>query len=68
MSLTIVERSNPTTLVLTGRLDTNTAPELDVTLNRVLANTGIARLVFDLSRLDYLSSAGIRGTSVMRHR
>jgi len=60
MSLTIVERSNPTTLVLTGRLDTNTAPELDETLNRVLANTQSARLVFDLSQLDYLSSAGIR--------
>ena len=30
-------------------------------LNRVLANTGgAARLVFDLSQLDYLSSAGIR--------
>lgn len=60
MSLTIVEHSNPTTLVLTGRLDTNTAPELDAVLNRVLANTRIARLVFDLGQLEYLSSAGIR--------
>ena len=60
MSLTIVEHSNPTTLVLAGRLDTNTAPELDATLNRVLANTRIARLVFDLGQLEYLSSAGIR--------
>jgi anti-anti-sigma factor len=60
MSLTIVEHSNPTTLVLTGRLDTNTAPELDAALNRVLANTRIARLVFDLGQLEYLSSAGIR--------
>ena len=60
MSLTIVEHSNPTTLVLTGRLDTNTAPELDAVLSRVLANTRIARLVFDLGQLEYLSSAGIR--------
>ena len=60
MSLTIVERSNPTTLVLTGRLDTNTAPELDAALNRVITNTRTARLVFDLSQLEYLSSAGIR--------
>ena len=60
MSLTIVEHSNPTTLVLTGRLDTNTAPELDQALNRVLTNTRLARLVFDLSQLEYLSSAGIR--------
>ena len=61
MSLKIEEHSNPTTLALTGRLDTNTAPELDAVLNRVLANSGgVARLVFDLTRLDYLSSAGIR--------
>ena len=60
MPLTIVERSNPTTLALAGRLDTNTAPELDETLDRVLANTGLTRLVFDLGQLDYLSSAGIR--------
>ena len=60
MSLTIIEQPNPTTLVLTGRLDTNTAPELDRALNRVLGNTSIARLVFDLTQLEYLSSAGIR--------
>lgn len=60
MSLRIEEHSNPTTLVLTGRLDTNTAPELDQALNRVLANTRLARLVFDLGQLEYLSSAGIR--------
>ena len=60
MSLKIVEQSNPPTLLLAGRLDTNTAPELDATLNRVLANTGLVRLVFDLSQLEYLSSAGIR--------
>ncbi len=60
MSLTIEEHSNPTTLVLTGRLDTHTAPELDAALNRVLANARHARLVFDLSQLEYLSSAGIR--------
>jgi anti-anti-sigma factor len=60
MPLTIVERSNPTTLALAGRLDTNTAPELDETLNRVLANTRLTCLVFDLGQLEYLSSAGIR--------
>jgi len=60
MSLTIVEHANPTTLVLTGRLDTDTAPELDAALNRVITNTRTARLVFDLSQLEYLSSAGIR--------
>jgi anti-anti-sigma factor len=60
MSLKIVQHENPPTIALTGRLDTNTAPELDEVLNRVLADGGISRLVFDLSHLQYLSSAGIR--------
>ncbi len=61
MSLTIVvQDSAAPTVTLTGRLDTDTAPELDDALNDVLARAGITRLVFDLSGLDYLSSAGIR--------
>jgi anti-anti-sigma factor len=61
MSLKIaVEHSNPPTITLTGRLDTHTAPQLDKTLDGVLARSGIARLVFELSQLEYLSSAGIR--------
>ena len=61
MSLTIVvQDSTAPTVTLTGRLDTDTAPELDDALNDVLARAGITRLVFDLSGLDYLSSAGIR--------
>jgi len=57
---TVIEGSNPTTIALDGRLDTHTAPELDKALDGVLARPGISRLVFDLSRLEYLSSAGIR--------
>ena len=61
MSLKIVqENSNPPTIALDGRLDTHTAPELDKTLEGVLARQGITRLVFELSKLEYLSSAGIR--------
>ncbi|HKQ14787.1 MAG TPA: STAS domain-containing protein [Steroidobacteraceae bacterium] len=55
----VAEPANPTTLTLVGRLDSNTAPELDAVLDRLLKGTP-ARLVFDLSRLEYLSSAGIR--------
>jgi anti-anti-sigma factor len=60
MSLKIVQHANPPTIALTGRLDTNTAPQLDEVLNRVLEDRGISRLVFDLSHLQYLRSAGIR--------
>jgi anti-anti-sigma factor len=55
-----VEKSPTPTFKLVGRLDTDTAPELDNALNKVLEQKGINRLVFDLSGLDYLSSAGIR--------
>ncbi|HEY4366608.1 MAG TPA: STAS domain-containing protein [Steroidobacteraceae bacterium] len=61
MSLKIaVGNSNPLSIALTGRLDTHTAPQLDKTLDGVLARSGITRLVFEVSQLDYLSSAGIR--------
>src|SRR5688572_8100932 len=61
MSLKITVVKSPTpTLRLAGRLDTDTAPQLETELNKVLARKDIKRLVFDLSALDYLSSAGIR--------
>jgi len=61
MSLNIVlDPHRPTTLALEGRLDTHTAPELDAALDRMLMSAGIKRLIFDLGKLEYLSSAGIR--------
>ncbi len=61
MSLKIVlDPGKPTTLALEGRLDTHTAPELDAALDRMLMSAGIKRLIFDLGKLEYLSSAGIR--------
>jgi anti-anti-sigma factor len=61
MSLTItVQESSTPTVVLVGRLDTDTAPQLDEALRELLDEPDIARLVFDVSGLDYLSSAGIR--------
>jgi anti-anti-sigma factor len=61
MSLTIsVQESSTPTVVLVGRLDTDTAPQLDDALRELLDEPDIARLVFDVSGLDYLSSAGIR--------
>lgn len=61
MSLSIVvEEMGTPTIRLTGRLDTHTAPDLDAELARLLAGDAVPRLVFDLSQLEYLSSAGIR--------
>lgn len=47
-----------TTLFLTGRLDTATAPELDVAITENAS--GAAHLRLDMSGLEYVSSAGLR--------
>ncbi len=45
-------------ILLEGRLDTSTAPNLEEELKDSLQ--GISELVFDLSKLEYISSAGLR--------
>ena len=47
------------TLALSGRLDSLTQSELAQALETVF-ETGFTSLVFDLSALDYISSAGLR--------
>jgi len=46
------------TLALVGRLDTETAPSLDAEVEHVLA-TQVKVIVFDLSGVNYISSAGL---------
>jgi anti-sigma B factor antagonist len=46
------------TLALEGRLDTMTAPELEDELKKSLE--GVDTLTMDFSKLDYISSAGLR--------
>jgi anti-anti-sigma factor len=60
MSLKITNDATTGTNRLAGRLDSLTAPELDKVLDGILAQPGIGQLVFDLSQLDYISSAGVR--------
>ena len=45
-------------VILEGRLDTSTAPQLEAELNNALS--GVTALKFDLAKLDYISSAGLR--------
>ena len=45
-------------IVLEGRLDTMTAPELERELNQDLGT--VENLTMDFSKLDYISSAGLR--------
>ena len=46
------------TLVVAGRLDTLTAPELEKEIDAIIS--GVKDLIFDLTGLEYVSSAGLR--------
>lgn len=69
--------NNEAILSLSGRLDTVTAPELENKINEIMPS--ISGLILDFSKLEYLSSAGLRvllntqkamtgrGTLVIKH-
>ena len=46
------------TLGITGRLDTTTAPNLEAVINELCNDT--KELIFNMSGVEYISSAGIR--------
>ena len=58
--MTIEKKVNGTALEieLEGRLDTMTAPELEAELNQSLSSA--ESLMLDFSKLEYISSAGLR--------
>ena len=58
--MTIEKTKNGSALLiaLSGRLDTITAPNLEAELKEALG--GVEELTFDLEKLDYISSAGLR--------
>lgn len=58
MTINDVKDGSKLTIALEGRLDTTTAPELEAHVNDVL--DGVTELVFDMSKLEYISSAGLR--------
>ena len=58
--LNIIKNANGNDLkvILEGRLDTTTAPQLEAELGSALS--GVTALKFDLAKLEYISSAGLR--------
>ena len=56
----IIKKANgeELTVTLVGRLDTTTSPDLESELKDAL--TGVKKLVFDIEKLEYISSAGLR--------
>ena len=58
MNINFIKNENDLLVVLDGRLDTTTAPELDSFLREQYDGSGA--LVIDCEKLAYISSAGLR--------
>ena len=58
MNINFIKNETDLLVVLNGRLDTTTAPELESFLNEHYAGAGT--LVIDCEKLAYISSAGLR--------
>lgn len=56
MEIKTTNINNQYVVAIEGRLDTNTAPELETVLNDV----NVSNLVLDCLALEYVSSAGLR--------
>lgn len=58
MTITTNQEGAKLVVALDGRLDTTTSPQLEEELKKTLG--GVTELVFDLQKLEYISSAGLR--------
>jgi anti-sigma B factor antagonist len=58
MTIEIKRQAEATVIKLVGRLDTNTAPALEKTMNEDIGDA--KNLVLDVKGLEYISSAGLR--------
>ena len=58
MEITSKREESKVTMEITGWLDTQTAPQLGEALSQLDDN--VTSLVFDFSKLEYISSAGFR--------
>ena len=68
LEITEVLEGGEHVITLVGRLDTNTSHQLEAVAARLFASERDARVVVDMDRCDYLSSAGIRVIVSMRKR
>ena len=79
MEVKILEQNEEKVVVIEGRVDTVTAPDLEMKVSPIWAISAI-KLVFDCEKLEYLSSSGLRiiltahkqvtakgGTFILRH-
>ena len=63
MNIEMITKETEMTVLLDGRLDTTTAPELEQKLAQGLDS--VAAITLDFTKLRYISSAGLRSYSVL---
>ncbi len=59
MKLDMIREANKLTVKIDGQLDTVTTPDLEQALQQNM-DENVTELVFDLEKMDYTSSAGLR--------
>ena len=58
MDITLKKNNDILTIMVEGRIDSTTAPELESVIKREINQC--KQLIFDFEKLDYISSAGLR--------
>ena len=59
MEVKILEQNDEKVVVIEGRVDTVTVPDLEMKVSPIWTMPGI-KLVFDCEKLEYISSSGLR--------
>lgn len=59
MNLNFTEVNSFTAVQISGRIDTITAPDFENDIMKLMSD-GVSKLIFDCSKLDYVSSSGLR--------
>ena len=67
MEIKVIDEGKPYTIALEGRLDTNTAPQLEEFAGTMYSN-GVADIAVDMAACDFVSSAGLRVIVAMQKR
>lgn len=57
MKIDLLKDDKKLTIILEGKLDTNTSPELD---SKIVELEGMEEVIVDMKKLDYISSSGLR--------
>ena len=67
MDINVIDEGTPYVIALEGRLDTNTAPQLEEFAGG-LYEKGVSEIAVDMTACDFVSSAGLRVIVAMQKR